>query len=406
MLRVCWQCQEVFAFNIQSLSGDIKSIVDIAHQKLGTDFEAAKEAYTTLERAPQLLSTSLADCEQAIDKLKAAFVAEGTIEGMRKLLAKLKESKAEKARDQGAIRKAVALLKSLIKKRETTQLKGLRGESMDDTSQEAEAVSHWALISQHFANHICATHGPVVRASSVKPASEFDRQRPAYLANDELKGMRESIAFLPTIVDWLNGQLKDKETASAAFDKPRHYEVVRGVMEKSMPKDAFAKPQSVLHDCLQSIFCMSVQVFTPRYVPHGFLPYGLGSWYAPLQGALLLVGVQAQSVPGHSFVQKLDSLGKMQPDDMSNLVMDHGFCMRCEPGAAGWMPAGFLTVVLALAPTAIVRWSSLDPAVAPDSAELRAILSATTQMVSSYPSLAATYRDWLRYLEVATHAGA
>jgi hypothetical protein len=165
---------------------------------------------------------------------------------------------------------------------------------------------------------------------------------------------------------------------------------------------AFEKPFSVLHEWLSNMFCMSLQACKSQFVCPGFMPFGLGQWFVPIRGCVLLLGVKAEHVPGHAFSQKINMLLEEKPDNLYKMVKDHGFCIQCEVGAAGWVPPGYITIVLALGGALWFKWSSMCSKPEPGSAEVKQVLSSTTQMVSSFPVLAANYRDWLRYLEVVS----
>lgn len=46
-----------------------------------------------------------------------------------------------------------------------------------------------------------------------------------------------------------------------------------------------------------------------------------------------------------------------------------------------------------------MKWGSMSPTVALEDPELRKVLSSCTLVVSSFPTLAVHYREWLRFLE-------
>lgn len=292
----------------------------------------------------------------------------------------------------------VAPGQALIKKRESEDLNGIR--DVEDGSTETGEPSDTGMMAKHFVHHMFPTHGKGIGVTSDMTA--FDRMKPSLFTHDRLKSLFEKVKFLPTLAQWLNGQLGGKDTASAALDKPKYIEQIHLAIGEALPTIAFEKPYSVLHEVLGNAFAMSIQVCTAKFSSHGFLPYGLGGWLLPFQGSALVIGVAASSLEGHSFGEKCDALMASAPDRVAKYVQQGGFAVLLDVGAAAWVPPGFLAVIVALGPSAFLRWSSMSSKPTQGCPELRAVLSSATQMVSSYPVLAGNYQPWLRFLEVST----
>lgn len=84
---------------------------------------------------------------------------------------------------------------------------------------------------------------------------------------------------------------------------------------------------------------------------------------------------------------------------ISEPVGRDGFFMKLEVGCCGWCPPGYIHYCCALSEVAFMKWGSMSPTVALEDPELRKVLSSCTLVVSSFPTLAVHYREWLRFLE-------
>ena len=228
---------------------------------------------------------------------------------------------------------------------------------------------------------------------------------PMSASGDALKKLPDEVKFLPALIAWLRTQLTGKETAAAALEKPKHYEQMKTILSATIGEQAFKKPSSVLHsDCLKQVFLLSVQVSSANFATPGFMPYGLGQWFVPVDGSLLIVGVQCQALPGQAFSQKAAAMSEAKADDLATLVKSNGFCMHCKPGMACWAPPGFVCLVITPCASSWLKWSSMTDRPSAEDAETRQVLSSSTMMVSSYPSLFLAYKEWTSYLEVVMKA--
>jgi len=137
-----------------------------------------------------------------------------------------------------------------------------------------------------------------------------------------------------------------------------------------------------------------------------FFPQGLGQWFCPLDGALLVIAIKQEFVPGHSFTEKAQQFDELEVTELSKLVKDHGMVQHIELGDLCWVPAGWLlyAVPLSNSPAAWLRWASFDEKVDPNGAEFKKVLSASASMQSSFPALQATNKPWMQFLEAATKA--
>ena len=332
-----------------------------------------------------------------VDELQKNFSAAGSIEAMRKVLAIMKDARAEQSKAVSPLRKAVSLLRALVKRKEAGQLKGaqLGGES---ASGEPGAAGTLASVVQHFANHVCNEKGKAGNCVDLKQG--FHRLRPTFVEADPLETLVTDVQYLPVLIKWLDQQLGTKETVSVVLDKPKHYDPIFKVITTALHKSVIEKPYSVLHDSLQGIFALSLHRATAKNLVPGFMPFGLGSWFVPVEGSLLVVAALAEKVPGHSFSTKLENMARTGPEDMAKLAHECGFWCKCAPGTAAWAPPGYLTLVAPLGSCVYLKWSSMAPQPHTEGELLRKVLSSATLMLSSFPTLGPTYKEWLRYLEV------
>eukprot|EP00959_Pyramimonas_sp_CCMP1952_P147193 3080597-Pyramimonas_sp.AAC.1 len=187
------------------------------------------------------------------------------------------------------------------------------------------------------------------------------------------------------------------------LDKPKHYEDINKAISSVLQDPSLEKPFSVLHSCLPSIFALSMQCSSAKFVNVGFNPFGLGQWTIVLKGGLLLVCVQGEHVEDKSYAEKVSKLMEASPDSMHKMITEHGFFMHCTAGAAAWVPPGFFCMCISLGDATWLKWHSLSASSAP---ELRAVLSSCTQMISSYPVLQLSYKEWMVFLEASLKTSA
>lgn len=114
-----------------------------------------------------------------------------------------------------------------------------------------------------------------------------------------------------------------------------------------------------------------------------------------------MMAVRAESISGSSFSEKTGAFLALNPLQMSELVGKEGFFMKLDPGSAGWCPPGYIHYCTLLCDSVWMKWSSMSAEVKPESHELRKVLSSCTLVVSSFPTLAVHYREWLLFLESA-----
>ena len=230
--------------------------------------------------------------------------------------------------------------------------------------------------------------------------------KPMVATADKLKSLKKDVKIAAGLLEWLHNQLGSKDTASAVLEKLKHYDQIKRILQAALVVDAWQRRVSVLHECLQSIFAFTIQVATAKYQVPGFMPYGLGQWFVPLEGSLLIIGVPNTDVPGAAFSAKVNFMTSCKPDELGDIVAQKGFCVHCECGMVVRAPPGFICLVISLDKSSWVRWSSMCAKPTADSPEARQILSSTTMMISSYPVLGSSYKEWLRFLEVSTASAA
>lgn len=394
--------KDVFSLSMQELQTEAVQASALGASKIGKKDEACVEAFKVLDVAKPTIDGICEAYIQKVDALKAIFDNAKTADIMKDNLQTLRQYRTEAMRDLGPLRKAMIYIRAAVKKQETVQLKGLRhaAEKDDSTNISKEALAS-AALEKYFTNHFFHSHGDTVNCINLDGG--FDRMKPVVVKAEALTKLSQDVKFLPTLVTWLRTQMNGKDTASAALEKPKHFDQLRSNLVKTLTTDAiFEKPTSVLHDCLQSIFVLSVQVGTAKYSAPGFMPYGLGQWFVPIEGQLLIVGVQCQKLQGHSFAQKLNAMMTAKGEDLEGLVLKDGFASKVESGCAMWVPPGFVCLVLSLADSSWLRWSSMTKTPSASDSESRQVLSSSTMMISSYPVLGASYKEWLRFLEVST----
>lgn len=403
------RCKEIYSLACQQLKCEVKHVVELANRLFGADNQSVAEPLGVLANADASLDALEAACARDIDGLRTQFNDAKTTAEMRKKLTDLKTTKSDKMREQQGLRSAMIALRSQIRKKEAGDLKGVSKSKNKGKANKASAAevkengedmaNTHASVLQHFVNHVVPTQGKSLNMST--STDGFDRLTPVCVTDASIHTELKQIKFVDVLVRWVVSQLGSKDTTGAALEKPKHFEKIQEVLAKFVGAAAFEKPCSVLHAWLSEVFCIGIQCCTNKYTSPGFMPYGLGQWFVPFKGSIMLLGIKIEAVPGMAFSEKVQKVSTMRPDDITKLVKESGFYVQCEAGDAAFMPPGFLILVLALEESAWFKWSTLSNDLHGGHPELRHVLSSTTMMISSFPVLQASYKDWVRYLEVA-----
>lgn len=388
---------ETLELSCQALQAEIDGAIDASKGKIDEDRADTKETLAALAQAKGSLATLQSEFKTKVDELKGKFDAAESCEDVRATLALLKESKAEKAKAQQPLRRALSLLKALIKKKEQIELKGMKGLAQEDSMANEASSNH--LLLQHFLNKVLLNH-PSVHMDKFTGGDTFDHLKPQFVSSAVLTTVEASVQFVPVLATWLANQLGQKDIVSVALEKPKHSEQLSAVLGKALGKSAFERPHSVLHQWLGSVFAITLQRATQKFTSSGFFPYALGHFFVPLRHGALFIGLLADEAPGSSFADKVDHMVRMGPDEMERRIASSGFAAKAEPGTAVYVPPGYLVTCVSLGDTLLLKWAVMSAIPSSNTPELRRVLACTTSMISSYPALSAQYRDWTTYLGV------
>ena len=155
----------MFDITVKELAGDAPVVVALAEKTVGWEDETTTEGFAMLAGVGEKLENVIADFVQKMDVIRAAFAGASKVEKMKKHLAELKQLKVDQTKELSPFRRAVALLKTAVKKKEASQLKGIKGKGAgsneDDRGQALGDGSSdtLAALTRFFKNSFCPTHG-------------------------------------------------------------------------------------------------------------------------------------------------------------------------------------------------------------------------------------------------------
>jgi hypothetical protein len=240
-----------------------------------------------------------------------------------------------------------------------------------------------------------------VNMTLVADGEPKERHIPQLFVDEGLAKMMDTCKYLGTLSDWLSSQMENDPCVIAPLSKSKHYEPIHtAVMDMvSNSTSIFERPHSVVHECVNELFQMTINRITKDYDLPGFMPSCLGHWFLPLDASLLVMAVKVESTPGDSFVNKVHSVTKGDANFVVQLITDHGFACTAQPGTLVYLPPGYVYWLVALKPGAFLRWASLSAVPNSDMSTIKTILANLTLLHASYPTLFDSNKDWITYLE-------
>lgn len=330
------RAEEVWSVTMKALVNDAKEIEAATTKAFGSDHEPAKEAMATLGEAAGTIKLVTDEFNKIIAEQNAIFGKATSLADMKQCMNKLRQEKSDKAKDLHIVRKAIAILNGLLKKKVSGELRGVvRSSPPAGQASQGTTAEHPALLKKHFLHHVCIEKGSSCNCDN----KDFTHLRPYFVQKSEFKTFATDNKAVPALISWLKSQKRDQNSVTVVLDEPKHYEPLQKQLRQHLGFDSFTKPYSVIYqEVLATIFNFFLQRGTAEYTSEGFLPFGVVQWFVPLEGSMLIVAVKTEAVAGSSFAEKAVSFLSMDPLRMSELVAAEGFFMKLETGCAGWCP--------------------------------------------------------------------
>jgi hypothetical protein len=200
------KAKEMWLITTNTLTEELGKIVCAAASMLEGN-SIADQILTELKEAPAEIHTVKTSFDAAIKTLEAKFAAAESTVKLKEFLMALKELVRGDNKKLVGVRKNIAVLRGLIKKKETASLKGVAvGSDQQAPARSVDGDASAALL-QHFRNCACAAD----RSLGCKGFSEFDKVSPCYAKSDNLAKFNE-MKFMPVLRKWLTEQLGAKES--------------------------------------------------------------------------------------------------------------------------------------------------------------------------------------------------